>query len=160
MVNEENLAEQFNQIIGGFCNLCEKFQIDFPEWDFAPQERKIYFYAVANSFITQLENTAIHKVKLEEAIQRILKKIEEDVRGIISNTQLNDTERKIQRHLGYIKVALRDKKPPRWFFVDKQDENLLNQLVRLQVSENDLLEARKRTTRIMKQLVSAAEKLE
>ena len=160
MTSEENLAEQFNNILGLFGEFCSSFNHDFPEWDLAPSDRKNYFYATSISCVQRLENIVIHGIKLEESLQIILKKIEEDLRGILSKTQLNDTEREIQRQIGFIKVALRDKKPPRWFFVDKQDNNILNQLARLQVSEKDLMEVRKRVTRIMEQLVAAAEKLE
>ena len=107
--------------------------------------------------ISELETLGIEKIKLEESIRRILQKVEEDVRKILLNTQLSETERKIRGFIEGLKGPLRmslDKNIPIYV------ENGIGYLKALQVSEEDLVAARERLLKVMDKLIKAAEELE
>ena len=148
------LVDGFNRILSEIREIC--IETGQNRWSYIQDKQEVVERLRVK--IAELETLGIEKVKLEEAIQRILKKIEEDIRKVIVNTQLTETEKKIKKWIDSIRSELgRDTQT---YNIPDYIQSGLSQLERLNVSEQDLIKARERVIRVMEQLVKAAEKLE
>ena len=156
MASEEGLVKRFNEIIEEMRRLCQPhFNQSFSTWSIQDYGVRENFYKNSRQKIDELESLGIEKVKLEQAIQRILQKVEQDIRKVLANTQLTETERRIKVQLEKMKRYIADGREP-----DIIRQEALDNLVRLEVSEQDLIKARERILQVTERLVKVAEKLE
>ena len=156
MASEEGLVKRFNEIIEEMRRLCQPhFNQNFSTWSIQDYGVRENFYKNSRQKIDELESLGIEKVKLEQAIQRILQKVEQDIRKVLANTQLTETERRIKVQLEKMKRYIADGREP-----DIIRQEALDDLVRLEVSEQDLIKARERILQVTERLVKVAEKLE
>ncbi len=154
MTSEESLTRRFERILDGIDALCSKNSSNPQLYTTSDNFEKRLFLSKLKPVIDELEHLGIEKVKLEEAIQKILRKIEEDVRKILMSAQLTETERRIKQILQQMRGEGVD------YFTLGNVTLGLRDLRELSVSEHDLEKARERVLRVLERLVQAAEKLE
>ena len=148
MTSEEGLVKRFNELVREMYERAANYSGP-SAWGILQNSQKQEFVFHMGKNIAELESLGIGEIKLEDAITKILEKVEEDVRKILANTQLTETEKKIKEKLDRMKANLRR---------DVRDSNLtsapvswqaVKELEYLGVSEHDLIKAKERVLEIM-----------
>jgi|SRR3989338_7400460 len=161
--SEERLLERFNEILRELEGIWQNNAYGVSDWDNLGQQREGWqkqegIILEITKRVEELESLGIEKVKLEEYIHQILQKVEDDIRKILSSSQLTETEKRIKSILDQMRNYLKERKAPAYIF--HGDTSSFALLKRLNVSEQDLINSRERLLRVMKKLVQAAESLE
>ena len=102
MTIEENLVEKFNEILKEMESIWRRNAYGGTDWDNLGQQRdgwqrqEIYIREMSQK-VEELKSLGVEKVTVEESIRKMLQKVEEDIRRILVNVQLTNTEGKSEQ---------------------------------------------------------------
>ena len=133
MTSEEKLVKRFNEILREMDIIVRAYA-----GSLEPHQTQQFITSMQKE-VSELESIGIEKVKLEEAIASILKKVEQDIRKILANTQLTETESRIKSAIDTIKGYLENDARNRYTTSMTTYSANIAHLSSLEVAEQDLV---------------------